>query len=80
LDIKILLLKGGLGARLGLSPDSLEQLEEEAEHALAKAELEDLKSTAVESIETYKRRQVEYYCITFFLFHIASPCFQNQAF
>jgi hypothetical protein len=77
LDIKILVLKGGLGARLGLSPDSLEQLEEEAEYALAKAELEDLKHTAVENIETYKRRQAEYYCITFLLFHIASPCFQN---
>jgi hypothetical protein len=45
-----------INQKLGLSPDSLEQLEEEAEHALAKAELEDLKHTAVESMETYKRR------------------------
>ncbi|CAM6055853.1 unnamed protein product [Sphagnum tenellum] len=45
-----------INQKLGLSPDSLEQLEEEAEHALAKAELEDLKNTAVENIETYKRR------------------------
>lgn len=34
----------------------LEKLEEEAEYAAAKAELEELRNTAMDRIDTYKRR------------------------
>lgn len=40
----------------------LEKLEEEAEHGIAKAELEELRNTAMDRIDTYKRR--------FQLFHL----------
>jgi len=34
----------------------LEKLEEEAEYAAAQAELEELRNTAMDRIDTYKRR------------------------
>jgi hypothetical protein len=34
----------------------LEKLEEEAEYAAAKAELEELRNSAMDRIDTYKRR------------------------
>lgn len=42
----------------------LEKLEEEAEYAAAKAELEELQNTAMEKIETYKRRYDWAFCCT----------------
>lgn len=44
------------GIRLGINDSQLDKLEEEAEYAAAKAELEELRHTAMEKIDTYKRR------------------------
>ncbi|XP_024385615.1 probable ATP synthase 24 kDa subunit, mitochondrial [Physcomitrium patens] len=42
--------------KLGIDDAMLEKLEEEAEYAAAKAELEELRNTAMDRIDTYKRR------------------------
>jgi len=42
--------------KLGIDDGMLEKLEEEAEYAAAKAELEELRNTAMDRIDTYKRR------------------------
>jgi hypothetical protein len=42
--------------KLGIDDSMLEKLEEEAEYAAAKAELEELRNTAMDRIDTYKRR------------------------
>jgi hypothetical protein len=42
--------------KLGIDDSMLEKLEEEAEYAAAQAELEELRNTAMDRIDTYKRR------------------------
>jgi hypothetical protein len=42
--------------KLGIDDSMLEKLEEEAEYGVAKAELEELRNTAMDRIDTYKRR------------------------
>ncbi|KAG0610025.1 hypothetical protein M758_7G032900 [Ceratodon purpureus] len=42
--------------KLGINDSMLEKLEEEAEYAAAKGELEELRNVAMDRIETYKRR------------------------
>jgi len=46
----------GFGCRLGIDDSMLENLEEQAEYAAAHAELEELRNTAMDRIDTYKRR------------------------
>jgi hypothetical protein len=48
--------RSGLLCRLGINDAMLEKLEEEAEYAAAKAELEELRNSAMDRIDTYKRR------------------------
>jgi hypothetical protein len=48
--------------RLGIDDGMLEKLEEEAEYAAAKAELEELRNTAMDRIDTYKRRYDAAFC------------------
>jgi hypothetical protein len=45
-----------INQKLGINDSQLDKLEEEAEYAAAKAELEELRHTAFEKIDTYKRR------------------------
>jgi len=42
--------------KLGIDDSMLEKLEEEAEYAAAQADLEELRNTAMDRIDTYKRR------------------------
>eukprot|EP00249_Psilotum_nudum_P029056 c39221_g1_i1 orf=118-852(+) len=45
-----------INAKLGLKPEKLEELESQYELSAAKAELENMKNAAVETMETFKKR------------------------
>jgi hypothetical protein len=51
--------------RLGIDDGMLEKLEEEAEYAAAKAELEELRNTAMDRIDTYNRKYGSAFCCVY---------------